>query len=84
MIKYCKRCLYPSNGKPTIIFDEEGICSGCRYHEKRQNWKQIGLKEKNYLMILFNKQLIQQKIKIHTIVLYPLVGEKTLHFRFGI
>ena len=42
MIKYCKRCLYPSNGKPTIIFDEEGICSGCRYHEKRQklevNW----------------------------------------------
>ena len=42
MIKHCKRCLYPSNGKPTIIFDEEGICSGCRYHEKRQklevNW----------------------------------------------
>ena len=37
MIKYCKRCLYPSNSKPTIIFDDEGICSGCRYHENRKN-----------------------------------------------
>ncbi|MCP3932990.1 MAG: N-acetyl sugar amidotransferase [Bacteroidetes bacterium] len=34
-MKYCKRCLYPENAKPTIIFDEEGVCSGCRYHESR-------------------------------------------------
>ena len=32
---YCRRCLYPKNAKPTIIFDDEGICSGCRYHESR-------------------------------------------------
>jgi N-acetyl sugar amidotransferase len=32
---YCKRCLYPANAKPTIIFDDEGVCSGCRYHESR-------------------------------------------------
>ena len=34
-MEYCKRCLYPANAKPTIIFDDEGICSGCRYHENR-------------------------------------------------
>ena len=27
--------MYPENAKPTIIFDDEGICSGCRYHESR-------------------------------------------------
>ena len=35
-MEYCSRCLYPSNAKPTIILDEEGVCSGCRYHESRQ------------------------------------------------
>lgn len=34
-MRYCKKCLYPENAKPTIIFDDEGICSGCRYHESR-------------------------------------------------
>jgi N-acetyl sugar amidotransferase len=35
-MEYCKRCTYPANAKPTIIFDEQGVCSGCRYHESRQ------------------------------------------------
>jgi len=34
-MEYCARCLYPKNAKPTIIFDDEGVCSGCRYHESR-------------------------------------------------
>jgi N-acetyl sugar amidotransferase len=34
-MQYCARCLYPANAKPTIIFDDEGVCSGCRYHESR-------------------------------------------------
>ena len=36
-MEYCARCLYPRNAKPTIIFDDDGICSGCRYHESRVN-----------------------------------------------
>ena len=36
-MKYCARCLYPENAKPTIIFDDEGICSGCRYIESRKH-----------------------------------------------
>ena len=41
-MEYCKRCLYPANARPTIIMDEEGVCSGCRYHESRQriDWAQ--------------------------------------------
>lgn len=35
-MRYCTRCLYPENAKPTIIFDDEGVCSGCRYHESRK------------------------------------------------
>ncbi|MBS83527.1 MAG: N-acetyl sugar amidotransferase [Gammaproteobacteria bacterium] len=34
-MKYCLRCCYPENAKPAIIFDEEGICSGCRTFENR-------------------------------------------------
>jgi N-acetyl sugar amidotransferase len=34
-MEYCARCLYPANAKPAIIFDDEGVCSGCRYHESR-------------------------------------------------
>lgn len=39
-MNYCKRCVYPENTRPYIIFDEEGVCSGCRVHESRLtiNW----------------------------------------------
>ncbi len=30
----CSRCLYPST-KPDLHFDEEGVCSACRSHERR-------------------------------------------------
>lgn len=56
-VKFCKKCVIsnqrPSsvvelkhqkdNKKPTIVFDEEGVCSACRfaeYKEKRIDWKQ--------------------------------------------
>jgi N-acetyl sugar amidotransferase len=42
-MRYCARCCYPENTKPSIIFDDEGVCSGCRTFENRpqQNvdWK---------------------------------------------
>lgn len=34
-MNYCKRCLYPENHPLRIIFDEEGVCSGCRVHEEK-------------------------------------------------
>lgn len=35
MIKYCRRCMYPSNHALNLVFDGEGICSGCRVHEEK-------------------------------------------------
>jgi len=32
---YCKRCVYPANSRPGIVFDDEGVCSGCRLAESR-------------------------------------------------
>lgn len=55
-VKYCKKCVEsnqrfigsiphsdrPNSKKDTIIFDEDGVCSGCRYYERKKtiDWKQ--------------------------------------------
>lgn len=36
-MEYCKRCCYPANARPVIIFDEHGVCSGCRVVESRKS-----------------------------------------------
>ncbi len=35
--KVCKRCLYDTNHPLGLIIDNEGICSGCRVHEEKDN-----------------------------------------------
>ena len=35
-IKYCKKCVMPET-KPDLHIDKEGICSGCRTYERREN-----------------------------------------------
>lgn len=37
MIKYCKRCFYSSAHPLNLTFDEDGVCSGCRVHEEKDN-----------------------------------------------
>jgi N-acetyl sugar amidotransferase len=52
-MKYCKRCLYPENHPLGICFDDDGICSGCRIHEEKD---QIDWNEKSKeLNNLFSK-----------------------------
>jgi N-acetyl sugar amidotransferase len=34
---YCKRCLYPANHPLGLVFDAQGVCSGCRVHEEKDN-----------------------------------------------
>lgn len=50
-MRYCKRCLYPENHPLNIVFDDDGICSGCRVHEEKFtiDWKE---KEKKLKTIL--------------------------------
>lgn len=39
---YCTRCLYPSCHPYGLIFDAQGVCSGCRVHEEKDSldWSQ--------------------------------------------
>ncbi|RYZ23476.1 MAG: N-acetyl sugar amidotransferase [Chitinophagaceae bacterium] len=50
-MRFCKRCLYPENHPLNIVFDEEGICSGCRVHEEKDvlDWKERGEKLRGIL-----------------------------------
>ena len=32
---FCKRCVV-SNQRPRITFDQEGVCSACRYAEEKE------------------------------------------------
>lgn len=45
-MRYCKRCLFPENHPLNILFDEDGVCSGCRVHEEKDilDWKERGVK----------------------------------------
>ena len=41
-MRYCKRCLYPESHPLNLVFDDDGICSGCRVHEEkdRLDWEE--------------------------------------------
>jgi N-acetyl sugar amidotransferase len=79
-MKYCKRCLYPENAKPTIIFDDDGVCSGCRYHESRQriDWRE---REKIFREILdeFKQKALTEGNPYDCII--PVSGGKDSHFQ---
>jgi len=55
-MRFCKRCLYPENHPLNIVFDEEGVCSGCRVHEEKDalDWKPRGEKLKEILNLYRN------------------------------
>ena len=36
-MKYCNRCLYPENHPFGMVFDEAGVCMGCRVHEEKDS-----------------------------------------------
>ncbi|MBI3529697.1 MAG: N-acetyl sugar amidotransferase [Betaproteobacteria bacterium] len=81
-MKYCARCLYPENAKPTIIFDEEGVCSGCRYHESRQklevNWdERLKMLEK---ILDEARQMARTRGNSHDCIV-PVSGGKDSHFQ---
>jgi len=79
-VEYCARCVYPNNAKPTIIFDDDGICSGCRYHESRQriNWdeRQKILRE----ILAEHKAKARESGNIYDCII-PVSGGKDSHFQ---
>ena len=50
-VKWCKKCVV-SNQRPRIIFDEEGVCSGCRNTDYKNNGVDWKLREKELIELL--------------------------------
>ena len=81
-MKYCKRCCYPENTKPMIIFGEDGVCSGCKAFEERMsvkiNWneKSDELKE---MLNDYKKQAEKNDAPYDCII--PVSGGKDSHYQ---
>ncbi len=43
-MQYCVRCLYPASHPLGLTFDSDGVCSGCRVHEEKDelDWRARG------------------------------------------
>ncbi len=35
-LRYCTRCVYPSTAAAAAMFDQEGVCTGCRVHDQKR------------------------------------------------
>jgi N-acetyl sugar amidotransferase len=82
-LEYCKRCCYPENTKPAIIFDEEGVCSGCRTFEHRlklsaEDWKE---KENTFKEIVNEYKEKARKEGSPYDCILPVGGGKDSHFQ---
>lgn len=81
-MRYCARCMYPENAKPTIIFDEEGVCSGCRYHESRKDFD-VDWDERWEMLqdeVQEAKELAKERGNPHDCII-PVSGGKDSHYQ---
>lgn len=82
-MKYCARCLYPENARPTIIFDEGGVCSGCRYHESRSKQLDINWEEREAIFVQIldeAKRMAKERGNSHDCIV-PVSGGKDSHYQ---
>ena len=79
-MRYCARCLYPENAKPTILFDEQGICSGCRHHESRHR---IDWKSREKMLESLLREYGEKSRRLGNIYdcIVPVSGGKDSHFQ---
>lgn len=52
-VKFCKRCVV-SNQRPRIVFDEEGVCSACRYAYRKHHEIDWAEREKELAVLCDN------------------------------
>ena len=82
-MNYCTRCLYPENAKPTIIFDDDdGVCSGCHYHESRENVEINWEKRQRILEKILEeaRKTARKNGNSHDCII-PISGGKDSHFQ---
>lgn len=83
-MKFCKSCLYPENAKPTIFIDEEGICSGCRFHQNKSSTESpIDWDQRERLLdeIILDMKARAKKSGSPHDCLIPVSGGKDSHFQ---
>ena len=81
-MNFCKTCFYPENAKPTIIFDSEGVCSGCNYNHSRKHDDVDWIKrEKMFKEILDEaKYMAKERGNSHDCII-PVSGGKDSHYQ---
>ena len=79
-MRYCNKCVYPENARPGIIFDNEGVCSGCRLIESRKNIKWVD-REKLLIDILNEYKAKQRKKNNNYDCIIPVSGGKDSTFQ---
>lgn len=75
-MKYCKRCLYPANHPLNITFEADGVCSGCRVHEEKD---ELDWQEREEKL----KQIVNEfRVKTRTIhdCVIPVSGARDSYF----
>lgn len=81
-MKYCKSCFYPENAKPTIIFDDQGVCSGCNYNKSRKdsdvNWSE---RKQMFEDILSEARDIAEERGLSHDCIVPVSGGKDSHYQ---
>ena len=79
-MRYCQRCCYPENTKPTIIFDDEGVCSGCRTFEERQKVDWVKKREEFGLLLEEYKEKARKNGAAYDCII-PISGGKDSHYQ---
>ncbi|MBI1984660.1 MAG: N-acetyl sugar amidotransferase [Candidatus Wildermuthbacteria bacterium] len=77
---YCKRCCYPANTRTSIVFDEQGVCSGCRLIESRPkiDWKE----REGWLKNILEEYRAKARAKNNPYdCIIPVSGGKDSHFQ---
>lgn len=79
-MRYCTRCTYPENAKPYIIFDDEGVCSGCRVAEAydKVDWPE---RRRRLKEILEDFKAKARASGSHYDCIIPVSGGKDSHFQ---
>ena len=56
-MNFCKRCVYPENHAYGLILNNDGVCSGCKVHEEKDeiNWKKKERELRNILNLYKSK-----------------------------
>jgi len=75
-MRVCVRCLYSSNHPFGIVFDGDGVCSGCRVHEEKDelDWQE---RESNLSQILTS---FKRSIETNYDCIIPISGGKDSYF----